>query len=271
VNTKAYIESGIIESYVLGLTSAEEAAELEQLCIQHTEIKNAVDEFSGRIEKEAFENAVIPPLDIRERLMSGLSGEFAEEERSVAPVIPIDIANTKNRSSFSLKYLAAASVILLIASTGLNFYLYNNYKSSTDKYQALLVERNSLQANNDAFRTKLDDLEKSMHIIEDPNMLVINLNGVKGKENNLATVYWDTKTKDVYLLPTKMDAPPTGKQYQLWAIVDGKPVNAGVINDCNGVCTMFNIQKAQAFAITLEKAGGSPTPTLSDMYVYKAI
>jgi anti-sigma-K factor RskA len=30
---------------------------------------------------------------------------------------------------------------------------------------------------------------------------------------------------------------------------------------------MKNIPKAEAFAITLEKAGGSPTPTLTAMYV----
>ena len=30
---------------------------------------------------------------------------------------------------------------------------------------------------------------------------------------------------------------------------------------------MFDFVKADAFAITLEKAGGSPTPTKNEMYV----
>ena len=68
-----------------------------------------------------------------------------------------------------------------------------------------------------------------------------------------------------------MQQVPSGKQYQLWAIVDGKPVDAGLITDCIGLCKMKRIDRAQAFAITLEKAGGSPTPTLTEMYVFGKI
>jgi anti-sigma-K factor RskA len=268
VDTKAYIESGIIESYVLGLASAEEAVELEMLCAQHTEIKNAVDEFALMIEKDAFENAVAPPVAMKEKLMLALADDFSEEG-SFAPIIPLRTvsAEPKVKSFSALKYFAAASVILLVASTILNFYLYNSYRATNNKYEALLTERQSLQANNNVFRAKLDDLENSFRVIQNPNVKVIALNGVKGKENDLAAVYWDSKTKDVYFLPTRMEATPSDKQYQLWAIVDGKPVDAGLIGDCNGLCKMKNIPKAQAFAITLEKKGGSPTPTLSEMYV----
>jgi hypothetical protein len=74
-------------------------------------------------------------------------------------------------------------------------------------------------------------LEESMRIIQNPDMKVITLKGQPGRENNLAAVYWDTKTKDVYLLPTGMDAGPSGKQYQLLAIVNDKAVVAGVVGD----------------------------------------
>ena len=268
MDTKAYIESGIIESYVLGLVSAEEAAELEMFYTQHAAIKNAVDEFALMIERTAFENAVTPPASTKETIMSALADEFSEG-RTVTPIIPLHTAvlETKVRNFSALKYFAAASVVLLLASTILNFYLYNSYRAANNKYESLLVERNGLQANNDVFRTKLNGLEESMRIMQNPNVKVIALNGTKGRENNLAAVYWDSKTKDVYFLPTRMDATPSDKQYQLWAIVDGKPVAAGMVGDCNGLCKMKNIPKAQAFAITLEKKGGSVTPTLSAMYV----
>jgi anti-sigma-K factor RskA len=264
VDTKAYIESGIIESYVLGLASAEEATELEMLCKQHADIKNAVDEFEALIENQAFKDAIVPPAHVRDKLMSALAAEFAKAQ---TPVVPLPVDTTKAKSFSLIRYFAAASVILLIASTVLNIYLYNNYLSVNNKYQALLTERNSLQANNDVFRTRINNLEQSMRVIENPDVKIITLKGLPGKENNLASVYWDSKTKDVYLLPTKMDATPSDKQYQLWAIVNGKPVDAGIFAECDGLCKMKNIPDAQAFAITLEKKGGSPTPTLSAMYV----
>jgi hypothetical protein len=45
VDIKAYIESGVIESYVLGMADAQEAAELEQLSRQYPEIRKAIDDF----------------------------------------------------------------------------------------------------------------------------------------------------------------------------------------------------------------------------------
>jgi anti-sigma-K factor RskA len=68
-------------------------------------------------------------------------------------------------------------------------------------------------------------------------------------------------------MPNKMPQAASGKQFQLWAIVDNKPVDAGVIDACTGLCKMKNIPRASAFAITLEKKGGSATPSLDQMYV----
>jgi anti-sigma-K factor RskA len=62
-------------------------------------------------------------------------------------------------------------------------------------------------------------------------------------------------------------------QYQLWAIVDGKPFDAGLLIETKTADNKYNIQKmksfgkAEAFAITLEKKGGSATPSMDKMYV----
>jgi anti-sigma-K factor RskA len=81
-------------------------------------------------------------------------------------------------------------------------------------------------------------------------------------------------TGEVYVDPTNLPDPAAGKQYQLWAIVDGKPVDAGMISTQKGVYKiqkMKSFGKAQAFAITLENEGGSPTPTMAEMYVIAEI
>ncbi|MEJ0083604.1 MAG: anti-sigma factor [Puia sp.] len=87
--------------------------------------------------------------------------------------------------------------------------------------------------------------------------------------SSLATVYWNTQSKDVYLLVNKLPAPVPDKQYQLWAIVDGKPVDAGVFEMAEGISfvKLKTIPKAEAFAITLEKKGGSTKPDMDAMYV----
>jgi anti-sigma-K factor RskA len=267
MDIKNYIESGIIESYVLGLTTAEETVEVEAMAKEHTEIKQAILDFEILLENQAGKNLIQPNAHIKTNLNNILFAE-ADDTKSakISQVNNTILAPVRNINA--TRFIAAAAVILLIISTGLNFYFYSSFKKSTDRYETLLAERNTLQANNAAYKTKLDEINQSLAMMEDPHMVRISMQGVKGKEENTATVYWDTRTKEVYILPMKMDKAPEGMQYQLWAIVDGKPVDAGMVGyDCAGLCKMGVIKKAEAFAITLEKQGGSKTPTISDMFV----
>ncbi len=88
------------------------------------------------------------------------------------------------------------------------------------------------------------------------------------KTDFFTTAFWNKNTKEVFITVNKLPIAGTGKQYQLWAIVDGKPVDAGMIdNNCTTICKMKNIPNAQAFAITLEQSGGSPAPTMEQLYV----
>jgi len=269
LNTTEYIESGIIETYVLGMASPEEAAELEALCLEFPEIKAALRAFEETLEKNAMANAIPPPPGVKKALFKELEFSFAktslpeEPSHTALPTQPTPVVAMNNFS----RYFAAAAIILLIVSGGLNIYFYSKFTETTQQYQALLIEKNTLQANNQIIQTKSLDLFNSMQMMADPNMQKIAMPGVPGKEVNYATVFWDAKSKDVYLLPNKLPQPAQGKQYQLWAIVDGKPVDAGVMGDCAGLCKMKNIPAASMFAITLEKAGGSSSPTLSEMYV----
>ncbi|MFN3300095.1 MAG: anti-sigma factor domain-containing protein [Sediminibacterium sp.] len=271
MNTQEYIQSGIIESYVLGMASPAEAAELEQLCLQYPEIKQALTNFELALEANTLAKAVAPPPHLKQQIFTALQSEFISEknkvvEKTQALVTPLNETPVVKMNQSS-RFLAAASIILLVISGGMNIYFYSKFKETTQQYQALVLEKNTLQANNQIMQTKSLDMYNSMQMMTDPNMKKVSMPGIAGKEMNYATVFWDMKSKDVYILPNKLPQPASGKQYQLWAIVDGKPVDAGVLSDCAGLCKMKNIPAASIFAITLEKSGGSETPTLSEMYV----
>jgi anti-sigma-K factor RskA len=109
----------------------------------------------------------------------------------------------------------------------------------------------------------------------DPSMKPVLMEGVVAHPGMLATVYWDPRSRHAYLGNTNLPAPPSGKSYQLWAIVNGKPVSMGMYNPSNekGLKAMENVQPGtvQAFAITLERQEGSPTPTMSQMFVIAKI
>jgi anti-sigma-K factor RskA len=256
MDIKEYIQSGIIEQYVLGLADAGESVELEQLRTEYPELNEAILNFEKNYQEYTLANAVQPPSHIKSLIEQELFGNTSK-----AIVVEPSFINKPAAGNIGLwKWLAAACIILLATSTALNFYFYSGYKKSKEQYQALLVERNTLQANNASY-------QQSLQLFQDTAMVRVEMKGTPGKEQNIATVLWDQKSKDVYIYANSLQQAPAGKQYQLWAIVDGKPVSAGVINNCIGLCKMIKIDNAQAFAITLEKEGGSATPTLSEMYV----
>ena len=115
--------------------------------------------------------------------------------------------------------------------------------------------------------TRVRNIEEDMRILQqNPNIKMASMKGLDVSPKSFATVYWDTTSKDVYLLINNLPRPASDKQYQLWSILDGKPVDGGMIdNDYflhqnKLLIRMKNAQGAQSFAITLEKKGGNPTP-----------
>jgi anti-sigma-K factor RskA len=83
-----------------------------------------------------------------------------------------------------------------------------------------------------------------------------------------AVVVWDKDHKRGVLQLDKLPPPAPGKDYQLW-VIDPKitqPVSAGVLTVPNDglIRTSFDtvtpVESAAAFAISVEKAGGSPKP-----------
>lgn len=269
MDIQAYIQSGIIESYVLGLATPEEVAEVDALRNQHIEVEEAINDFSKLLEQQAFDNAVIPPANIRAKVFEAIEDKKEDAAYPFAQLKDEEIVSAPVRRLRTWRFVAAASILLFAVSAAFNFYMYNRYKESSNAYQALLIERNSLQANNQVYQTRLHEWATAAEMMADPKMVMIKMPGIKGKENNMATVFWDTKNKDVYVMSNKLPKVTAGKQYQLWAMVKGKPVDAGTLDpECTSVCKMKNMPQAEAFAITLENAGGSPTPNMQAMYVF---
>ena len=287
MNIQEYISSGIIESYVLGLADPEERKEFERLVDEYPELLEARNAFEISLENNMQFGSIAPPADIKSRILSRIDMDghktatsFSGGGTTVPPVIAgadekydDDRSRAKVmviRKDFS-RYLAAAAVILLLMSTALNFYFFNRYREYNGKYQALIATQTELASHNQILQTRLLEYEKTMEMMKDPAMYIVKMPAppTGPDPSSATTVYWDTRTKDVYLAINRLPAPEASQQYQLWAIVDGKPVDAGVfdIKDGAGMTKMKNIPKAEAFAVTLERKGGSPTPSLDKLYV----
>lgn len=123
---------------------------------------------------------------------------------------------------------------------------------------------------NDLMLVQKNEMElvaQKIAMITDPSTKPVVLNGMNSMANKKAMVYFNQETKEVYFNAHDLQLTDPEKQYQLWAIVDGKPVDMGMIdlNTKDIFQKMKSIENAQAFAVTIEKKGGSPTPSVETM------
>jgi len=254
VNIQEYISSGIIESYVLGLASPEERVEFEKMCASYPELVEARTNFELSVEKQAFQNSVPPPAGSKEKIWSAIQQSTTKNTSKIITMEP------RKSGSSGLRWFAAASVVLFLLTAYLAYSFYNKNGELQAKINRTDTIINELQA-------KVDEMARGEKIMHDPDVMVVNMVGLKGSASS-ANVYWDSTSADVYMVVKNMPKIPSDKQYQLWALIGSKPVDLGLFDlpQSNSVILkMKNIQKADAFAITIENRGNTGGPDLGQL------
>jgi len=258
LNAQEIISSGVLELYCTGLTSAAETAEVAQWAQQYPEVAAEIEAIQSGLEGYAQAHAVVPDASVKEKIFASINNVKA------TPVVNLEAADNVPAKVYSIspvwKYAAAASIILLIGSAILNYTFYNKYQSANKELASTQTE---LKQQKDL----ADGMHNDMGVMTNKNAMPVSLAPMPDVPDAAARIYWMQNTKEVYIDPSNLPKAPAGKQYQFWAIVDGKPVNGGIITtEINGktvhVQKMKSFGSAQAFAVSLEDAGPEkPAPT----------
>lgn len=268
------ISSGDLELYVLGMLSDEEVKQVEQLIVLFPQVREEVDRIAATIGALADESAIRPSPSAREELFKKFSELSLEESgQSQSASASKTIANNRSGRVISIGkkpplFLNIAAILLVVLAASFLIYLVGDNKK---KNQTIIALERSLQNRNRDLIQKQQQSNTYSELISlllDENFRQIKLENLPGKPKATVDIFWHRTTNELLLVDLSLPAVPPGKQYQLWAIVDGQPVNAGMLEEKKLVAQkMHAFEKADAFAITLEKAGGSKTPTLQEMFV----
>ena len=270
----AYIESGTIEACLLGQASPAELAELNRLAAQHPEIASEVAAVRAALDsmQVAYAQAAAtpPPPALKARILAAAEAAIpAAQPQSPAPPTKLP-----PRIPAWPVWLAVAA--LLVAALG--FYLYvqesrahatlaTQYAEQAADHKALTITLDSLASDFAALTSAYETLALrcSRHV---------ELKGLAIAPDARAFVYWNEQDGSVRAEVERLPAPPAGKAYQLWAIVDGKPFDLGMLPMRGDSLSLTRMPKpvrgATAFALTLEKEEGVPQPE-GEMYVMGAV
>ncbi|MCA6363827.1 MAG: anti-sigma factor [Bacteroidetes bacterium] len=268
MDAQELIESGLLHVYVLGAATAEESREVERMAAQFEEVRAELDRLQLETEAYAGMHGVSPRPELREQIISHVLGHEAAPAQS-SNVIPLHAAQAPARI---WKAVAALAGVLLAGSITLNIIHHNNLQQAGRRI-ADLENQNATVAqqavNNKQRVDSLQNMYTAYHnqhqatITELSTLYRPSVISLRSKDNSQqAVLFWCSRSKTVCVDPGTLANTPSDKQYQLWAIVNGKPVDAGVFNASlnNQLQLLKIIPEADAFAITLEKQGGATAP-----------
>ncbi|SKD05849.1 Anti-sigma-K factor rskA [Chitinophaga ginsengisegetis] len=299
MDVQRYISSGILESYVFGMLPEAEQGEVETAVSQYPDVKAAVDSLQHDKERFVQLYAIAPPHGIKERLVEIIRQENTQEGNDLlpdelrapiptplngkqkkqtqqpareTPVKQLPVAKKSNDRIW--KYLTAAIVVLLLGSVFMNFFFFRKSTDYKSRYQSLIATKEKLEADKEqqaltSLKETPGNVVADVDPLNNPDFKWTKIPGGGKYAGNLVAVGWNAKTQAVYLQAQLMPVPPAGKQFQLWAIVNKKLVDAGIFLTGADASQLLQQMKAvavaQGFAITLEKKGGSPDPSMDQV------
>lgn len=277
MDIKEYISSGIIERFVLGEVTDQEQREVMCLKKIYPEISEAVLEAQTAFEKMAQKFAEPVPEHLRAAILKRIKTEEQEYTGKVPDNVKkgklIELnSKPKTQSSGTVLKLALAACFIGVILLGLfNAKLSTKIASLNDELINKENIINEVKKTSELIAKENEAIKESVDFLRDEQTQKIFLNGTDKFPNMKATIYWNKTSEKVAFQTINLPEAPTGKQYQLWAIINGVPTDMGMINtnsELEAIQEMYSTTEAQAFAITLEPLGGSISPTMDEMYVY---
>jgi anti-sigma-K factor RskA len=284
VDINDYIASGNLELYVAGALTPEESREVEAMAAAYPEVAVEIAEIQSAMEMFAAVQSHNPRPQLRSSIMhkiAELEGP-AEPQQYVASsrarVIPLNTPAADlppapatplpARAPARIRYMMAASIVFALLCGAAAFYMGSRWQNAETQLADARRQNEQMAQENGSMRTRLEGTSKAMAVMHDPAMHMVRMAGVKDS-SAMAMVFWNPNTKELYMDAGNLPPAPEGKAYQLWALQGGTPVDAGVLPDASAtrMHRMKDIGAADAFAVTLEPAGGRPTPTMDELKV----
>jgi hypothetical protein len=159
----------------------------------------------------------------------------------------------------------------LIATTGLCIRLGLRDADLSREMAGLREQETLIRGRQQASLEEYETMREQFILMRNVLTRRVRLDPVPGNpltgQGSYLLVYWNPSTGKLMMADARLPALARDEQYQLWALYNGQPVDAGVLEEdgSEGAGFQKDIARAEAFAVTVEPRGGSKSPTLSKL------
>lgn len=209
---------------------------------------------------------VVPPAALRVRVLASTRIRTAMPRRvesgmdsTTENVVNFPGRAVSQRTVWLKRIVAIAAMLLLVVFAGA---IIRQFRRAGDA-AAELLRTNQRVAE---LERQLTHEREIRDLLSNPNANVISLNGTPEASTANAKFIYDRTTGKGMLLADKLPSAPAGKAYQLWFIVDGKPIPSQVFKPGDNGRGEMGTQvppeaRAKAtFAVTMENEAGAQQP-----------
>jgi anti-sigma-K factor RskA len=276
VDIKEYISSGILEAYLLGGVSPQEKKEVEEAAEKYPEIKKELRAIEDGLFHYASKFSKNAPISLKKKVMNAIDKAEKSDRKGIEPKTKA-VAVNKTEST---PYMVAASITFALICALAAGIFWQKWRHAEEKILTFQQENNKMAAKLNIMKSSMEEKLKSdsaqfaqareeLQMVMDSGTAKVHLKGMSLSPSSSAIVLWNKNTEDVFINLKGLPDPPDSMQYQLWALHKGKPTDAGMIemSGSEPYHRMKPVSKAEAFAITLERKGGSEKPDMDAMYL----
>lgn len=241
---KLFLETDLLEKYLLGTTNKEETLKVERYIAMYPEVSKTYDELQDNLEVFAKLHAIETPEGLKNRILSKVRAE----------------KTVKNKF---YRYIAVACGIAFIFASATIFF----WNQNQDLKDENTIVNNKMKTIEDNLKQQLEDVRNQFIVLNNPRTKKYNVKGNKRAAELKAVAYINPVKKLSYINVRNIPDLPENQCLQMWAEVDGKLVNLGIIKDIKDKDRLMALPYADNATgyITIEPDGGNESPTLENI------
>ncbi|MEM1319491.1 MAG: anti-sigma factor [Bacteroidota bacterium] len=257
---KKILESSLLEEYLLGLCSDGESRRVEQYIEQYPEVRMEYELLQDNIEQYARQLATPAPVGLKAQVLEEIDRLTAVQAAPPPPPPPPVTPIVEIRRPW---WAAAAAIAALIFALG-SFLLWQQNSELQTQKLSLQTGFDELKATCEENNRLLASSQQQLEFLQAPGTAKFVLQGNQMASGLSVAAYWNEAQQRNLINVLNLPALPNNQCYQLWADVDGKMLDLGILpNIQDSFKELKYLANATSLNLTIEPEGGSDHPTVS--------
>ncbi|MDM9632344.1 anti-sigma factor [Robiginitalea aurantiaca] len=239
-----FLESDLLEKYLLEHTTVEESNQVERYIAMYPEVRDTYRELEDNLETFARLYALKTPDGLKERIQQQIRNQHTGRRRF-------------------MRFAVAASIATLFFAAS-SFFFWNQNQNLQQENAMVTDQIRVLEAD---MKEQLEDVRNQFIVLNNPGTRKYVVNGNKKARELKAIAYVNPIKKLSYINVRNLPQLPEDQCYQMWAEVNGSMVNLGILKDIEDKDKLMALpygEKALGY-ITIEPKGGNVAPSVQNI------